>query len=239
MLRAWGKLGYPRRAKRLHECATVIAREHDDVVPDDVETLLALPGVGEYTARAVACFAYGQPGAGRRHQRAQGRRPSGPRASPKRLRAAARPRRRSPRCCPNDADRGALFGGADGAGRDGVHRPVAPLRRMPAERVRLAGRSATRPRTSGPPRPDGTRAPTGRCAAGYWMCCAPTISGVTPCILEVAWLTDTDQRDRALALTAGRRAGGADRRTAATRWPARPGPETCQGRRTGAGNPTA
>lgn len=60
VLRAWGKLGYPRRAKRLHECATVIATEHGDVVPDDVDILLSLPGVGAYTARAVACFAYGQ-----------------------------------------------------------------------------------------------------------------------------------------------------------------------------------
>ncbi len=61
VVRAWGKLGYPRRAMRLHQCATVIARDHDDVVPDDVETLLTLPGVGGYTARAVACFAYRQP----------------------------------------------------------------------------------------------------------------------------------------------------------------------------------
>lgn len=60
VLRAWGKLGYPRRAKRLHECATVIATEHGDVVPSDVETLLTLPGIGAYTARAVACFAYHQ-----------------------------------------------------------------------------------------------------------------------------------------------------------------------------------
>jgi A/G-specific adenine glycosylase len=60
VLRAWGKLGYPRRAKRLHECATAIATEHADVVPDDVETLLSLPGIGAYTARAVACFAYGK-----------------------------------------------------------------------------------------------------------------------------------------------------------------------------------
>jgi A/G-specific adenine glycosylase len=58
VLRAWGKLGYPRRAKRLHECAVAIARDHGDVVPDDVDTLLGLPGVGAYTARAVACFAY-------------------------------------------------------------------------------------------------------------------------------------------------------------------------------------
>ncbi len=58
VLRAWGKLGYPRRAKRLHECAEVIAAEHGDVVPDDVDILLTLPGIGAYTARAVACFAY-------------------------------------------------------------------------------------------------------------------------------------------------------------------------------------
>jgi A/G-specific adenine glycosylase len=61
VLRAWGKLGYPRRAKRLHECATVIARDHGDVVPDDIEVLITLPGVGSYTARAVASFAYRKP----------------------------------------------------------------------------------------------------------------------------------------------------------------------------------
>ena len=60
VLRAWGKLGYPRRALRLHECAGVLAAEHGDVVPGEVDTLLGLPGIGAYTARAVACFAYGQ-----------------------------------------------------------------------------------------------------------------------------------------------------------------------------------
>lgn len=60
VLRAWGKLGYPRRALRLHECAKVLARDHDDRVPAEVETMLSLPGIGDYTARAVACFAYGQ-----------------------------------------------------------------------------------------------------------------------------------------------------------------------------------
>nr|WP_027942893.1 A/G-specific adenine glycosylase [Amycolatopsis taiwanensis] len=60
VLRAWGKLGYPRRALRLHEAATAIAAEHGDVVPSDVDVLLALPGIGAYTARAVAAFAYGK-----------------------------------------------------------------------------------------------------------------------------------------------------------------------------------
>ncbi|MDR2280839.1 MAG: A/G-specific adenine glycosylase [Gordonia sp. (in: high G+C Gram-positive bacteria)] len=60
VVRAWGKLGYPRRAMRLHECSKVLAEQYDDVVPSDVDTLLTLPGIGDYTARAVACFAYGQ-----------------------------------------------------------------------------------------------------------------------------------------------------------------------------------
>jgi A/G-specific adenine glycosylase len=58
-VRAWDRLGYPRRALRLHAAATAIAERHDDVVPDDVDALLELPGIGEYTARAVAAFAYG------------------------------------------------------------------------------------------------------------------------------------------------------------------------------------
>jgi len=55
----WGRLGYPRRAKRLHEAARVITKEHQGELPRDLTTLLALPGVGEYTARAIRCFAYG------------------------------------------------------------------------------------------------------------------------------------------------------------------------------------
>lgn len=60
VLRAWGKLGYPRRALRLHAAAAVIAERHDDRVPSDVDALEALPGVGSYTARAVAAFGYGR-----------------------------------------------------------------------------------------------------------------------------------------------------------------------------------
>lgn len=60
VIRMWGKLGYPRRALRLQECALVVVDEHGGRVPTDVDALLSLPGVGDYTARAVACFAYGQ-----------------------------------------------------------------------------------------------------------------------------------------------------------------------------------
>ena len=58
-VKAWGRLGYPRRALALHGAATEIAEGHAGEVPRDVETLLSLPGVGPYTAAAVASFAYG------------------------------------------------------------------------------------------------------------------------------------------------------------------------------------
>ncbi len=59
-LRAWGRLGYPRRALRLHAAATAIVLEHCGDVPTSLEALRSLPGVGDYTAAAVASFAFGQ-----------------------------------------------------------------------------------------------------------------------------------------------------------------------------------
>jgi A/G-specific adenine glycosylase len=59
-IRAWGRLGYPRRAMRLHACAVAIVEKHNGLVPDDVSLLLALPGIGTYTAHAVAAFAFRQ-----------------------------------------------------------------------------------------------------------------------------------------------------------------------------------
>ncbi len=59
-VRMWGRLGYPRRALRLHAAATVIDRDHDDVLPSSYAQLRALPGVGDYTANAVLAFAYRQ-----------------------------------------------------------------------------------------------------------------------------------------------------------------------------------
>ncbi|MBC9822327.1 A/G-specific adenine glycosylase [Terrabacter sp. MAHUQ-38] len=60
-VRAWGRLGYPRRALRLHEAATAMVERHAGEVPGSPQELLALPGVGAYTAAAVACFAFGIP----------------------------------------------------------------------------------------------------------------------------------------------------------------------------------
>ena len=61
VVRAWGRLGYPRRALRLHEAATAMVDRHGGEVPATLDELLALPGVGDYTAAAVACFAFGIP----------------------------------------------------------------------------------------------------------------------------------------------------------------------------------
>ncbi|WP_105034383.1 A/G-specific adenine glycosylase [Cryobacterium aureum] len=58
-VRAWSSLGYPRRALWLHAAAVQITELHEGVVPSDVDDLLALTGIGDYTARAVAAFAYG------------------------------------------------------------------------------------------------------------------------------------------------------------------------------------
>src|SRR3954469_9533455 len=63
-VRAWGRLGYPRRALRLHAAARAVVEHHSGVVPDDEMALRALPGVGAYTAAAVASFAFGRPPAG-------------------------------------------------------------------------------------------------------------------------------------------------------------------------------
>ncbi len=58
-VRAWGRLGYPRRALRLHEAAGTLVRRHGGRVPGTHAELLALPGVGAYTASAVLAFAFG------------------------------------------------------------------------------------------------------------------------------------------------------------------------------------
>ena len=59
-VRMWGKLGYPRRALRLHACAVALVDRFGGEVPADVDALETLPGIGAYTARAVAVFAFGQ-----------------------------------------------------------------------------------------------------------------------------------------------------------------------------------
>src|ERR1700758_1560011 len=61
VLAAWSGLGYYRRARMLHAAARVIVREHSGKFPDTMEGLLALPGIGRYTAAAIASIAFGEP----------------------------------------------------------------------------------------------------------------------------------------------------------------------------------
>jgi A/G-specific adenine glycosylase len=197
VLRAWGKLGYPRRAKRLHECATVVAREHNDVVPDDVDTLLTLPGVGSYTARAVACFAYRKPVpvvdtnvrrvvARAVHGRADAGAPS-----------PARDHAEVLALLPNDEE-AAKFSVALmelGATVCTARRPrcgLCPLHEC-------AWRHAGYPPAQRPARRVQTYAGTDRQVRGRLLdVLRANDSPVTRAQLDVAWLTDTAQRDRAL-----------------------------------------
>ncbi len=198
VLRAWGKLGYPRRAKRLHECATVIARDHDDVVPDDVDILLTLPGIGSYTARAVVCFAY--------------RRPV-PVVDTNVRRVVARALHGladagSPSAARDHADVSALLPDGDAAPKFSIalmelgatvctaRAPrcgLCPLRRC-------AWRDAGYPPSQGRARRVQTYAGTDRQVRGRLLdVLRAKDSPVTRAELDVAWLTDTAQRDRALA----------------------------------------
>ena len=61
VIEAWDGLGYYARARHLHELAKQVTRRHDGTLPDNPEDLRTLPGVGRYTAGAVACFAYEKP----------------------------------------------------------------------------------------------------------------------------------------------------------------------------------
>lgn len=197
VLRAWGKLGYPRRAKRLHECAVVIASEHGDVVPDDVETLLTLPGVGSYTARAVACFAYRQRVpvvdtnvrrvvARAIHGRADAGRPS-----------ATRDLADVAALLPNDAV-APIFSvalmelGATVCTARAPRCGVCPLQQC-------AWRDAGFPAGDTPARRVQAYAGTDRQVRGRLLdVLRNNSSPVTRAQLDVAWLTDTAQRDRAL-----------------------------------------
>ncbi len=130
VLRAWAGLGYNRRAVRLHEAARAIVREHDGRVPSDLAALLRLPGVGPYTASAVASIAFGDRTAARRRERRphRGEGPTGDGAG--RALARCRPRR-SRRL---DRRRGSrrLEPGLDGSGSRDLPAGATVLRSVPS-----------------------------------------------------------------------------------------------------------
>ena len=142
VVRAWAGLGYNRRAINLQRAARAIVAEHDGRVPDTVEGLMALPGVGPYTARAVAAIAFGRPVGRGRHERPA-------RARPGRRRRRRRPRRgRRCRRSPTPSCR-----------RDG--RATGRTRSWTSARC-AAGRGRRCARTARPSRGAGTPPVTGR-----------------------------------------------------------------------------
>ena len=165
-IRAWGRLGYPRRALRLHAAATAITIEHGGAVPDSVETLLALPGIGEYTARAVAAFAFGArtPVVDTNVRRVLSRVVRG--IDEPREPATSGPGPVGRAATGRTGVRGAVLGRRDGTGRARLHGTDTGLRFLPAGgQLPVAARRLTgRYRAKTLSRP-GT-APTGRSAAG-------------------------------------------------------------------------
>lgn len=197
VLRAWGKLGYPRRAKRLHECAVVIASEHGDVVPADVDVLLSLPGIGAYTARAVACFAYRQrvPVVDTNVRRVIARAVHG------RADASAASSSRDladvDALLPNDADAPRFSVALMELGATVCTARSPRCGRCPLSTC--AWRSAGFPPHTGPVRRSQRYAGTDRQVRGQLLdVLRGNDSPVTRGQLDLAWLTDTAQRDRAL-----------------------------------------
>ena len=167
VLRAWGGLGYPRRALALREAARAIVRDHGGRVPSDLDELRALPGVGPYTAAAVASIAFGGPwprstrtsAASRRAllHGAGARRGPGPEDRRRRRRDGrpGRPRRVEPgpdgpgtvRVPAGAAVRRSARWPSPAGSRGRAAPPVLPGRREPASRGRCARRGA-RPRVA-------------------------------------------------------------------------------------------
>jgi len=184
-------------AKRLHECATVIARDYHDVVPYDVDALLSLPGIGSYTAHAVACFAYQQsvPVVDTNVRRVVARAVHGL--------ADAGP----PSAARDHADVSALIPDGEAAPRFSVAlmelgATVCTARTPRCEWCPLgecAWRRAGYPAAPGPARRVQTYAGTDRQVRGRLLdILRAKDSPVTRAELDVAWLTDFVQRDRAL-----------------------------------------
>ncbi|MEU3470962.1 A/G-specific adenine glycosylase [Streptomyces sp. NPDC006687] len=197
-VRAWGRLGYPRRALRLHGAAAAITERHGGDVPRDHAQLLALPGIGEYTAAAVASFAYGQrhPVLDTNVRRVFARAATGVEYPPNATTAAER--RLARELLPEDEATAARWAAASmelGAlictakSPDCVRCPVARL---------CAWRLAGKPAHDGPPRRGQTYAGTDRQVRGRLLAVLREASGpVAQAQLDAVW-DEPVQRARAL-----------------------------------------
>lgn len=198
-VRAWGRLGYPRRALRLHAAATAIVAKHDGVVPDTYAELLELPGVGDYTAAAIASFGYG-----RREvvldtnvRRVFARALSGQEFPHASVRKAERELAAS--LLPDDAPTAATWAVAVMELGALVCTASAPsCERCPIAEA-CAWREAGKPAWDGPARKTQTYAGTDRQVRGRLLAVLRDAPGAVPkARLDVVWSLET-QRERALA----------------------------------------
>jgi A/G-specific adenine glycosylase len=197
-VRAWGRLGYPRRALRLHAAACAIAERHGGDVPRDHAELLALPGVGEYTAAAVASFAYGQ-----RHavldtnvRRVFARAVSGTQYPPTATTAAERRLARA--LLPDDESTAATWAAATMELGALVCSARTPECRLCPIAHRCAWRQAGSPAHDGPPRRGQTYVGTDRQVRGRLLAVLrEAMNPVPQAALDAVW-DDPVQRARAL-----------------------------------------
>jgi A/G-specific adenine glycosylase len=198
-VRAWGRLGYPRRALRLHAAAVMICEQFGGNVPTDRESLLRLPGVGSYTAAAVASFAYGRREVVldtnvRRviNRVVLGSATNSP-AAPTRSEVAV-----AERLAPRDPCQAARWAVASMELGATVCRARDPRCAECPVREECAWRLAGRPPASGPPRRGQAYAGTDRQCRGALLAVLRAADGpVTADALVDAW-PDPVQRDRAL-----------------------------------------
>ncbi|TQN33141.1 A/G-specific DNA-adenine glycosylase [Haloactinospora alba] len=197
-VRMWHRLGYPRRALNLHACATAIVERHGGEVPDDHSELLALPGVGAYTAAAVASFAFGQ-----RHavldtnvRRVLARAHTGVQYPPKTQSKSET--RLAESLLPSDAETAVRWGVAVMELGALVCTARSPACADCPIADKCAWRLAGKPAHDGPPRRAQTYAGTDRQVRGKLMAVLRAASGPVPkSELDAVW-DDQVQRERAL-----------------------------------------
>ncbi|MFG2761471.1 A/G-specific adenine glycosylase [Streptomyces wuyuanensis] len=197
-VRAWGRLGYPRRALRLHGAAVAITERHGGDVPSEHAQLLALPGIGEYTAAAVASFAYGQrhPVLDTNVRRVFARAVTGVQYPPNATTAAERRLARA--LLPDDEPRAARWAAASME----LGALVCTARNEDCGRCPVAGlcawRLAGKPAHDGPPRRGQTYAGTDRQVRGKLLAVLrEAVRPVPRAVLDRVW-DEPVQRARAL-----------------------------------------
>jgi A/G-specific adenine glycosylase len=198
-IRAWGRLGYPRRAVRLHAAAAAITERYDGEVPSDYTALRTLPGVGDYTASAVLAFAFGrsQPVLDTNVRRVLARVVTGAELAPPAVTVAET--RLARELLPPDEPTAATWSvalmelGALVCTSSAPACPDCPLR------ARCAWRAAGHPAYAGPPRRGQPWAGTDRQCRGRLLAVARDSRGpVAESAMVRAW-PEPDQRARCLA----------------------------------------